>query len=196
MKKDIWLLYDKRIKKLQTEDEGIFMCKKLNELKGRTPEDILISSEQQYNIPVDLDKIIKELGIVKMAKDFSDIENIENNGKISGLVLLIEDDIAIFYNKKDLLEQKRFTAAHEIAHCCLHGESLKNDYIEFLHKDGFENDHEKEASIFASKLLIPAEALFYIYHKMLKPTLAELSEIFQVPERIMKIRLTELNIII
>lgn len=171
------------------------MCAKLDELKGLSVEKILKKAGQENDPPVNLDKIIEVLGLYKEARDFSDIEKIENKGKISGLVLLMGDDVKIFFNSNDSLEQKRFTAAHEIGHCCLHGDSLKDDYIEFLHKDGFEDKHEKEASIFAINLLIPKKTLRIVYNQLIEPTVISLAEIFQVPENIMRYRLKEENLI-
>lgn len=183
-------LYEKALKTSQRR-KGDFMCAKLDELRGISAEEILEESGQENAVPVDLDKIVETLGIYKAARDFSDIEKIESDGKISGLVILIKDDVKIYFNINDNLAEKRFTAAHEIGHCCLHGETLKNDYIEFLHKDGFENRHESEASIFASRLLIPKRSLFDVYNKLIKPTVSDLARIFQVPNKLMKVRLRE-----
>ena len=183
-------LYEKALEKSKGRKKTV-MCAKLDQLKGVSAEDILKMAGQEDAVPVDLDKVVSTLGLYKESRDFSDIEKIEKRGKICGLVLVIGDDVKIFFNSNDGLNQKRFTAAHEIGHCCLHGESLKNDYIEFLHKDGFKNKHEAEASIFASKLLIPKKSLFEVYNKLIKPSINDLSEIFQVPHKIMKLRIKE-----
>lgn len=188
-------LYERAV--LKSKNKGtIRMSKKLNELKGFSAEDILKKTGQEENVPVNLDKIIDDLKIYRKAMDFSEMEKIEGKGKISGLVLLLDNNVAVFYNKNDSLERKRFTAAHEIGHCCLHANVLKNDYIEFLHDDGFENEHETEASIFATKLLIPEKSLRYVYDSLLKPNLNDLSEMFQVPNKIMDIRLKELGLLV
>lgn len=170
---------------------GIRMCAKLDELKGVSAEEILERAGQKESVPVDMDRIFDTIGIYKQERDFSDIEEIEKKGKISGLVVIMGNDVKIFFSEKDGIRKKRLTAAHEVGHCCLHGDSLLNDYIEFLHKDGFENKHEKEASIFASRLLVPSRSLKMIYERLAKPTVKNLSEIFQVPKKIMKIRLKE-----
>lgn len=173
------------------ERKDIIMCERLKELKGMSAEDILKISGQETAAPVDMDMVFDTLKLYKRGRDFSDIEEIEKKGKISGLVILIGDDVEIFFNSNDELPQKRFTAAHEIGHCCLHGDILKNDYIEFLHNDGFENEHEEEASIFAAKLLVPQKSLLMVYNRLFKPTVDVLSEIFQVPQNIMEHRLKE-----
>ncbi len=182
--------YEEALRKSRERKESR-MCEKLKELKGISAEEILRRAKQEMAAPVDMDKVVETLGIYKAARDFSDIEKIEKRGKISGLVVLMGNDVKIFFNSNDELREKRFTAAHEIGHCCLHGDSLMNDYIEFLHKDGFENEHETEASIFAAKLLIPKGALKMVYNELLEPTVSALSRIFQVPEKIMEIRAKE-----
>lgn len=172
---------------------GVFMCKKLNELKGMSAEHILEKSKQISSVPIDLEKILETLQINKYSDTFTRLEEIENKGHIAGLVLLNGDNVGIFYNQYDSIIQKRFTIAHEIGHCCLHGDILTKGYVEFLHKDGFENKHEEEASIFAAHLLIPEKSLNTIYHKLLLPSLDGLADIFEVPHHIMKFRLKELK---
>lgn len=183
-------LYNEALRQSLDRKE-ITMCAKLDELKGLSAEEILKMAGQEESVPVDLNRVVKVLGLHKEARDFSDIERIEKRGKISGLVIVMGDDVKIFFNINDKLREKRFTASHEIGHCCLHGESLKNDYIEFLHRDGFENKHETEASVFAARLLVPKKSLFVVYNKLIRPTINDLAEIFQVPNKIMRLRLKE-----
>lgn len=183
-------LYEKALEKSR-ERKGKTMCAKLDELKGISAEDILIRAGQEWAVPVDMDKVVETLGLYKEARDFSDIQEIEGGEKISGLVVLMDNDVKIFFNTNDSLAEKRFTAAHEIGHCCLHGGSLKNDYIEFLHNDGFADEHETEASIFAARLLIPKKSLKMVYDELLEPTISGLAEIFQTPKSIMEFRLKE-----
>ena len=183
-------LYKKALKESR-EKRRKGMCAKLDELKGVSAEEILKRSGQESAVPVDMDKVVETLGLYKEARGFSDIEEIEGRGKISGLVVLMDDDVKIFFNSNDELAENRFTASHEIGHCCLHGGILENDYIEFLHKDGFADKHEEEASIFAAKLLIPKKSLKMVYDKLIEPTVSNLAKIFQVPENIMEIRLKE-----
>lgn len=186
-------LYEVALSKSRATEDKL-MCDTLNKLKGKSAEQILLLAGQENAAPVDMDKVFAVLGLQKTASDFSEIEKMEGKGKISGIVLLDGNDVRIFFNKNDGLEQKRFTAAHEIGHCCLHGDDLKTYNVEFLHKDGFENEHEKAASMFAARLLVPKASLLSVYGRLLKPTLKGLSEIFQVPEKIMEIRLKEENL--
>lgn len=186
-------LYNIALYKCSIKSVGDFMCKRLIELNGKSAEEILNLSGQANRVPVDLEKIINDININIYARTFADIEEIEKR-QVAGLVLVNDDDVGVFYDVEAPVEQKRFIIAHEIGHCCLHGDTLKDGYIEFLHNDGFENNHEKEASIFASKLLIPKQSLITIYNKLILPSLSGLSEIFEVPKRLMQCRLTELKL--
>lgn len=192
MKKNMLLLYIRALEKCKSKDVGDFMCKRLKELNGKSAEDILKASGQLQNIPVDLEKIIETIKVFKYPRTFDDIEKIENE-EVAGLVLLRDDDIGIFYDAEATIKQKRFIIAHEIGHCCLHGDTLKEGYIEFLHKDGYADEHEKEASLFAARLLIPEESLLSIYNRLILPSLNGLSDIFEVPKHLMKYRLEELK---
>lgn len=183
-------LYEVALSKSRAKEEKL-MCETLNRLRGKSAEDILNLAEQEKTVPVNMDKLFNVWGIQKQASDFAEIEKIEDKGKIYGLVTIIGDDVRIFFGENDDVKQKRFTAAHEIGHCCLHGDMLKDDYIEFLHNDGFENEHETAASEFAAKLLIPSKALNKVYHAITGLTVEDLSEIFQVPEKLMRLRLKE-----
>ena len=192
MRKNISVLYQKALAACNMKKLGDFMCKRLEELNGLSAEYILKKSGQLENVPVDLEKVIETINVYKHPRTFSDLEELQKR-EIAGLVLLDGDDVGIFYDIDAPLPKKRFIIAHEIGHCCLHGESLKNGYIEFLAKDGFENEHEVEASVFAARLLIPEQALKDVCRKLLLPSLDALADIFEVPTKLMRYRLEELN---
>lgn len=131
---------------------------------------------------------------MKCPTTFEKLEKIKR-ASIAGLVLLTDNDnIGIFYNQNSSIIRKRFTIVHEIGHCCLHGEILKDWYIEFLNKDGLENNHEIEATVFASKLLIPEDSLRRVYVQLILPSSYGLADIFGVPVSLMKYRLEELRL--
>ncbi len=192
MKSKYSTLYNISLDRCTKRKVGDLMCKRLIELNGKSAEEILKRSGQADKVPVNLEKIIETIKVYKHPRTFEDIEKIEKK-EVVGLVLLNGDDIGIFYDIDASIEQKRFIIAHEIGHCCLHGDTLKDGYIEFLHKDGYENDHEKEASLFAARLLIPEQPLISTYNKLILPTLNGLADIFEVPKHLMKCRLTELK---
>jgi len=193
MKNKYSKLYDVSLQKCAKRKVGDFMCQRLIELNGKSAEEILKSSGQANRVPVNLEIIIETIKVYKHPRTFEDIEKIEKR-EVAGLVLLSGDDIGIFYDIDASIEQKRFIIAHEIGHCCLHGKTLKDGYIEFLHKDGYENDHEKAASLFAARLLIPEQPLISIYNKLILPTLNGLADIFEVPKHLMRYRLKELKL--
>ena len=179
----------------ETKD-GDDMCTKLKQLKGKEAKDLLSESKQLNNIPVDLDKILEHYGVKKIPTDFSELEDMEVNrgkGEISGLVLSFRDDLGIFYKQSDSIHRKRFTIAHELAHCCLHSESLEEGYIEWRNPD-YSDEKELEANIFAGKLLIPRRQLDYVLQRLIKPSLYGLAEVFQVSANVMRARLEYLRI--
>lgn len=185
-------LYNVALQKCQIKNVGDLMCQRLVDLNGKSAEEILKSSGQTDVIPVNLEKIITTINVYKHPRTFDDIEKIEGRD-VAGLVLLNNDDIGIFYDSEVSLAQKRFIIAHEIGHCCLHGDTLKDGYIEFLHNDGYENQHEIEASAFASRLLIPEQSLIAVYNKLILPSINGLCDIFEVPSHLMKFRLENLK---
>ena len=191
--KKIFAFYEDALQKCKGKNVGDFMSMKLKELNGMSAEAILERSGQLEFGIVDLEKIINDLDISIYPRTFDDIEEIKKT-EVAGLVLLNGDDIGIFYDIEAPIERKRFIIAHELGHCCLHGEILKDGYIEFLRKNGFEDEHETEASAFAARLLIPKKLLINVYNKLLIPSLDGLAEIFQVPKHLMEYRLKELRL--
>lgn len=174
------------------------MCKNLKKLIQKTPEEILKETNQYNSIPVNLDVILNKLGIVKIATSFESLEEVTEDGKyreISGLVLLNGDDIGIFYKQTDSVHRKRFTIAHELAHCCLNGDAIANGYIEY--RDSFfskTDPIEIEANTFAGALLIPEHQLKKILKRLVIPSLGGLADIFNVSVNVMRARMRVLNI--
>lgn len=185
--------YTNALLRCQEINLGDIMCDGLKRLNGKSAEDILKASGQEEMVPVNLDAIIRTAKIIKIPHTFDDLER-ETGKEVAGLVLLHEHDVAIFYDKNASITRKRFIIAHEIGHCCLHGDMLKDGYIEYLKHDGFEDDHETEASAYAARILIPEQSLIMIYNKLILPSLSGLADIFQVPKKIMEYRLKELKL--
>ncbi len=176
----------------QKKRKVIYMCDKLNELKDKTPIEILRQTKQLDNLPIDVDDILKRLGILKIPHTFEDLEksgNFDDKGEISGLVLLRGNDIGIFYKRTDTLHRKRFTIAHELGHCCIHGDMLKSGYIEFRSSMTSSDPREVAANTFAGELLIPTKQLLKIYNKLIIPSLSGLADIFEVSTNVMRERM-------
>ena len=174
------------------------MCKKLEYLNGLTPEEIrFLAKVDSY--PVDMDRVLKELEIENGAMDFSSIEErfpelIESRGSILGAVTVTGDDISIFYSDKSTENRKRFTLAHELAHCCLDAESLKKGHVEFRWDTKNASAKEWVANVFAGQLLIPEKRLREKYNELAVPTIDDMAREFGVSIHVMEARLKHLGL--
>ena len=180
---------------MQAKDNGEIMCKKLKQFKSKSAHDLLTESGQISNIPVDLDKLLEFYEVAKIPSQFTDLEALDVNkgkGEISGLVLSSGDELGVFYKKTDSIHRKRFTIAHELAHCCLHTESLKEGYVELRNPD-YTDEKERAADIFAGELLIPEQQLDYALQRLIKPSLYGLADLFQVSINVMRARMEYLR---
>jgi len=100
--------------------------------------------------PIDPRAIADMLGIIVIEHDTEGCD---------GCAMLHEDLSAIVVNAQVTHEgRKRFTLAHEIGHCLLHGK-----WHQFIHESlrdiecSWASEHELGANVFASELLMPAE---------------------------------------
>ena len=185
----------------RAKEKGLIMaeiCEKMRQIIGKSPEEILSMTGQTSNIPVDIRAILLKLDISEIKIDFTEIEQAlfskdEEKIDVSGMVLLSENNIGIFYNEKDSINRQRFTMAHELAHCCLNGEEIEEDYIEFRYNIVSEDEKEVAANTFAGRLLIPEQSLRVVYEQLTIPVLDSLAKIFQVSESVMKERLKMLH---
>lgn len=177
------------------------MCKRLRELNGLTAEDLLKKVGQFDVVPVDIAQICYDLDIHVKMMDFTQLENkihsiTNENKEILGVVLAKEDDLAILYCN-DTVNRKRFTLAHELAHCCLHLNPNKKLHIEFRTSEAVFDEKEIEANKFAGELLIPENSLKEVIDFSLsikRERIPFLSQLFVVSENVMKARLEQLNI--
>lgn len=177
----------------------IIMCKKLAELNGLTPDEILLISEID-SYPVDMQKILKKLGIKNGPMDFTKIESmlpkvIELKGSILGAVTVLGDDVNIFYREGSTDNRKRFTLAHELAHCCLNASSLKKGHVEFrFDAKNMSDPKELAANIFAGQLLIPEKPLRDMYDSLVIPAADVMAAEFEVSTPVMEARLRHLGL--
>lgn len=179
------------------------MCMKLSELNNLTSTELLCKAGQENIVPVDVAQICLNLQIIIKPFDFSKIESSRvykeqfvKRGNILGMVLTQEDNLAILYKKTDTKNRKRFTIAHELAHCCLHMTPHEDIHIEFRTDEKSSDPAEKEANIFAGELLIPENSLRTIIanQKVTNKLVLLLSDMFVVSTNVMKSRLEHLNI--
>ena len=193
-------------KMFKSKDSYICYCcsvwkevEKMNaaELHGKTANDILCIADQMDSIPVDVKRILEVLNISAVPLDFTDMEKkltgIYANKSILGAMVSNDKGTAIFYNNKDKTDshRTRFTIAHEIAHCCLHGPT---PHVEFRFDGATEKEDEIAANTFAGELLIPERALQTTISQLILPTVSALADIFDVSMNVMKQRLIHLNL--
>lgn len=198
------------VKMFKTENEYscyLFNLKKgvkimnINELANKTAEELLQLSNQVNSIPVDVKAILKRLGISALPFDFSELEEKLNESdeykgsQILGAIVTKNDKCAIFYSNSgnDQSHRTRFTIAHELAHCCLHGLDA-NFHVEFRINTESNDPKEVAANTFAGELLIPTHSLNSVLKKLIYPTLQVLSDIFDVSKNVMKKRLEFLGL--
>ncbi len=176
--------------------EGEIMCETLSKIRGMTAEKLLETYGKDLSIPVDIKQLLENIGIASIPMDFSEIEKEigANHGDVLGLVLSKDEKAAILYRKDDTLNRKRFTLAHELAHCCLHSEDNNKLHIEFRLDDDKKDQHEKDADIFAGELLIPLKQLAKEHLKMMVPNSKDLARIFGVSIAVMEARLDYLRV--
>lgn len=182
------------------EMREVHMCKPIRELYGKSADELLEMYGLQDSVPLDLSALLQKAGISVLPMDFSKIEQskalkeqVEKRGQILGALICIDDNAAIFYSHKDMVNghRYRFTIAHELAHCCITGEQ---NHIEFRRDSESVNDSELAANIFAGELLIPEGKLREIIGELLIPSINVLADIFAVSVNVMKARLDYLKI--
>lgn len=195
MSKIISIEQFRRIKKVDFMD----VKKVLEMLNSTSAKDLLYKYNLDNSFPVDIRTLLDKLDIKVIPHDFSNLEKstykseVLEKGAILGAVVSTDEKIGIFYNKHDSETRIRFTLAHELAHCCLHPEDVR-EHIEFRSDDKNPNEKEREANIFAGELLIPEEPLRYAVENLINPKIDILTQIFEVSSNVMKARLEHLNI--
>ena len=186
------IAYEKCCKQKWKEGETVTA----NQLHKKSAKEILFMCDQDGAVPVDIKKILKKLDISAMPIDFSGIEKKlpeEYAGlKILGAMASNDDKIAIWYRSEDKEDshRMRFTIAHELAHCCLHG---SRHHLEFR-IDGDLDEDEILANTFAGELLIPEDSLKRTIDKLFVPTLNALADIFDVSVNVMRERIKFLQL--
>ncbi len=163
-----------------------------------TPE-MLLETCGEVSVPVDIEKLLKQNGIIYSAMDFTPLEKETSEkmvGQILGAVILDKDDVCILYAKNSTTNRKRFTLAHELAHCCLDADNLSagQPHVEFRIDEASGSGKERVANIFAGKLLIPKNKLEEMYDSLIAPLSDVLAKEFQVSVSVMEARLQYLGL--
>jgi Zn-dependent peptidase ImmA (M78 family) len=135
-------------------------------------------------IPIDIEKVAEKFGLKVVDFDFPD--------SLSGVLKKSRGVIGV--NKKHPMVRRRFTIAHELGHLLLGHDLGKDDDVV---DDDFDKPipKEKEANIFASCLLMPAEMVESEVKKLPRIDLKKLAQTFDVSEQTITIRLLNLNLI-
>lgn len=189
------------LKNTKEKLRGDIMCKILKEIKNKSAYELLNAYNIELTPPIDISTLLERIGISTIAKDFTEIEESFEKlpGSILGATFSLNDELTIFYRKFENLHRKKFTVAHELAHCCLHCPTNETAHIEFriepfdTQLSQEEKDKEREANIFAGELLIPEEPLLKYYNKLIIPSLSKLANIFDVSSSVMAARLDYLQ---
>lgn len=170
------------------------MCKTLEKIHGKTPDELLMEYGIYDTIPIDLERLVKSIGISVLPMDFTKLERRLKRNDILGLVLTSGNDAAIFYRGTDSINRIRFTIAHELAHCCNIDPNNNEPHIEYRLDEKDKDADEKNMDIFAGQLLIPFHKLKEEYMKMNLPNSVDLAKKFQVSVSVMEARLDYLKI--
>lgn len=192
------------VKLCKKEDKKKDMCKPLNNLSGKTVDELIEEFEFYKYIPVDLNKILDKYDVSTRSTDFEDLrqekyiaEMEKERGEILGAVAVWGDNLRILYKKDDTFLEQKFTIAHELAHCCLNADALQeNGHIEFRTEFDEKTDSkiEIQANNFAMNLLIPTLALKKIYARTRKPKLQAIAKAFNVSTELMRKKLDGLGL--
>lgn len=185
-----------RSKDLHRRKRGVNMCKVLKNIQGKTADEILRKYGNDNSIPVDLNKLLTNIGISALPLDFTELEDLMEveKGRVLGLVMSKGEKAAIFYRKDDSLNRQRFTIAHELAHCCLSNVQYEKPHVDLRLNDTEKDNDEIAADIFAGKLLIPLTKLKDVYLKLAVPSSITLASKFAVSVNVMEARLNYLKI--
>ncbi len=189
------------------KNKDIVMCKKLEELSKLKIDDLYDLLEEEFVAPpINIHRILDRLDIEYNALDFSLLNN-----EINGIILPQQadmvmgavaahskheygkDSVEITVNIKDSYHRQRFTLAHELAHCMLHAESLKNGRLELRTSLTTDDPRERAANILAGEILIPEKLLKIAYANLPIAILGLLAEKFGVSENVMAARLQHLK---
>lgn len=170
------------------------MCKTLEKIHGKTPDELLMEYGVYDTIPIDLESLVKSIGISVLPMNFTKLEKRLKRNDILGLVLTSGNDTAIFYRETDGINRIRFTIAHELAHCCNIDPNNNEPHIEYRLDEKDKDADEKKMDIFAGELLIPFHKLKEEYMKMSLPNSVDLAKRFQVSVSVMEARLDYLRI--
>jgi Zn-dependent peptidase ImmA (M78 family) len=157
----------------------------------------LLLEEHQYQLPIDVHQVARDLGLTVVEQDLED--------EVSGVLVIGASGGIIGVNKNHHINRQRFTIAHECAHYHLsHTGKVFIDAMPVFFRDTIsaegQSSQEIEANRFAAALLMPKQKL----HEILREqpvdafdeiALRRMANIFGVSTQALTIRLTRLGLI-
>lgn len=184
------------------------MCTKIKETNELTAEKALQKSWDQ-KVPVDVEKMLKGLGIHYRGCSFSILEEklgIGEKDAILGMALTNGNDLGILFSESIPRNLKNYVLAHELAHCCLHLHPSDKFHVELkISKDlysksrskrrllGSETVKEVQADFFAADILIPTDALKKFRASNSDASNEKIAEHFYVSPEIVQLKLLGLE---
>ena len=172
------------------------MCTVLKKIRNKSAIELLEEYGLDKTVPIDIEQLLRAIGISAIGKDFSELEKRldKPKGSILGMLLSSGNNAAIFYRKDDSYNRRRFTIAHELAHAINHSDNEPHIEYRMAEKEMEENPVEKDANIVAGEILIPLPLLKREYLKLDIPSSTVLANIFKVSQNVMEARLKYLKI--
>lgn len=172
------------------------MCTVLEKIRNKSAIELLEEYGLDKTAPIDIEQLLRAIGISAIGKDFSELEKRldKPKGSILGMLLSSGNNAAIFYRKDDSYNRRRFTIAHELAHAINHSDNEPHIEYRMAEKEMEENPVEKKANIVAGEILIPLPLLKKEYLKLDIPSSTVLANIFKVSQNVMEARLKYLKI--
>ncbi|WP_375725253.1 ImmA/IrrE family metallo-endopeptidase [Arcobacter sp. KX21116] len=168
-------------------------------LNAKSLIDILKNSGYNLKLPIEVDEIIKILGIsIEKKPDF-------RKAKVTGSITMKEGIPRVWINPmmNQSKERERFTLAHELGHFMLHiAPSFRDDYISDdnieWNRDNNWDVKEMEANKFAAELLMPLEQIKEEFNTIdssdREIKIEKLSEIFKVSRQAIQFRLQSIGV--
>lgn len=172
------------------------MCTVLKKIRNKSAIELLKEYGLDKTVPIDIEQLLRAIGISAIGKDFSELEKRlgKPKGSILGMLLSSGNNAAIFYRKDDSYNRRRFTIAHELAHAINHSDNEPHIEYRMAEKEMEENPVERDANIVAGEILIPLPLLKREYLKLDIPSSTVLANIFKVSQNVMEARLKYLKI--
>ena len=172
------------------------MCTVLKKIRNKSAIELLEEYGLDKTVPIDIEQLLRAIGISAIGKDFSELEKRldKPKGSILGMLLSSGNNAAIFYRKDDSYNRRRFTIAHELAHAINHSDNEPHIEYRMAEKEMEEDPVEKKANLVAGEILIPLPLLKKEYLKLDIPSSTVLANIFKVSQNVMEARLKYLKI--